>query len=274
MDTGIYNSSDEKHLSVTAAQAKLRERILAFVIGFLAVGLAPAVFFIDRGFGEACFRDSISHYFYEPRAGIFFVMVLTFVGAFLFRYRGERWYDNWIASAGAAAAMMVAFFPTAEIGCSEGQVLDVRPAITVVSPGDAMPDTTQPSLTLPVTGETLIPNEDAVQGGFSEEDFNKRHFYGAIALFLVLLYFTTWAFMRQNAAKDVVDGKFTKIKLFRNGIYGVCAVVMVAGGVTILWGDDWFARPVFVGEAAFLSAFGVSWLVKSRFLWGTLDLRR
>lgn len=264
-----YSSDDEAYLSASPAQGKFRERVTAFIIGVLALGLAPGVFYIDRWGEVSCFRDSISHYFYAPQAGAAFVMALTFVGAFLFRYRGEKLIDNYVASLGAIAALGIAFFPTAGVGCAEGLTLDVRSAFQVIAPAEQDPTPAQILVELANLGDGRVLSR------FSGPLENGIHFGSAGGLFLVLLYFSGYAFTRKNADKDEVDGVFTPVKRIRNGFYWACTAAMVVGGILLVakqFGVTFgLQQPVFWGELVFLTAFGISWMIKGRFLLWSLD---
>ena len=41
-----------------------------------------------------CFRDSLSHFYYDPFLGTVFVGMLVFIGGFLFAYKGETLFEN------------------------------------------------------------------------------------------------------------------------------------------------------------------------------------
>lgn len=98
--------------------------------------------------------------------------------------------------------------------------------------------------------------------------FANVHALAATVLFLVLAYFCYVFFKRAR----VKPGKPAKA---RAGIYAVCGVVMLGSilvlalaGMSSSSGIGHIARVTFYGEAAGLTAFGVSWLTASRVLPG------
>ena len=97
------------------------------------------------------------------------------------------------------------------------------------------------------------------------------HGRAAIALFLVFLYFSIYAFVRTNSPADIDPdtGKWTVMKRVRNLAYLGCSAVMIGAGLIFLgWFPYEIPRPIFWAEAIFLAAFGVSWLIKSRLILG------
>ena len=275
MTIQIYNEDDVKHLKLEPEQAKKRERFLALFIGILAIGLAFGVQIIDAQYDAFCARDSISHYFYEPRAGTFFVMALTVVAAFLYSYRGEKPLDNYVAGGGAIAALLIAFFPTDGVGCDPAEsgsgFIDLRPAIVVSVPSDPAPDGQEQFFDLTPRPDDAAPAEGTVRAEFANERSQTIHGRAAVALFIVFLYFSIYAFTRTNAPVDLIPGtdKWTVMKRVRNLAYWACSAVMLGAGLIFLgWFPYDIPRPIFWAEAIFLAAFGVSWLIKSRLILG------
>ena len=93
------------------------------------------------------------------------------------------------------------------------------------------------------------------------------HFGSALALFLVLSYFSLFLFTKSG-------GSPTPEKTMRNRIYTVCGMVMLVCIVVIglyYWRFQRTAianlKPVFWLESAALWAFGMSWFVKGETLW-------
>ena len=84
------------------------------------------------------------------------------------------------------------------------------------------------------------------------------HYISAITLFIVFIVFSLWLFRNTKVPK--VE-KLPYDKRWRNRIYLICGVVMVA---SVLWaGSSFFTgAPIFWPETMALSAFAVSWLVK------------
>jgi hypothetical protein len=95
------------------------------------------------------------------------------------------------------------------------------------------------------------------------------HFSSAVALFLVLAYFSLFLFTKTGAMPPTLE------KRIRNRIYVACGVVMLACialiGLYYLLGLKRAAvaaiNPVFWLEALALWAFGFSWFVKGETLW-------
>lgn len=84
------------------------------------------------------------------------------------------------------------------------------------------------------------------------------HYISAISLFIVFIVFSLWLFRKTKVPKGE---KLPYDKRWRNRIYLICGVVMVA---SVLWaGSSFFTgAPIFWPETMALSAFAVSWLVK------------
>ena len=95
------------------------------------------------------------------------------------------------------------------------------------------------------------------------------HFVSAVALFLVLAYFSMFLFTKTREGVLPTPEKTT-----RNRIYVACGVIMLAciaaiGLYYALLQDTSVAaiKPVFWLEALVLWAFGCSWFVKGETLW-------
>jgi hypothetical protein len=93
------------------------------------------------------------------------------------------------------------------------------------------------------------------------------HFASAVALFLVLAYFSLFLFTKSGGAP-------TPEKKIRNRVYRVCGVSMLAciGLIGLFyWRLDETAvaqlKPVFWLESLALWAFGISWFVKGETVW-------
>ena len=253
---------DPAYLSQTAGEAEGNQRLVAFIIGLLAIWLAIDVNVLDIIHGPKCARSSISHYFYEPVAGTFFVMALTFVAAFLLAYRGECKWDARIASVAGVAALLVAFFPTSGAGC-HGTEVDLRPDLVVeVIEGQIVPFVFEGSERMYLE---IADPDTLVAGAFSQ----RIHWGAAVILFAVLLYFSAFVFTRVREGIDRVDGVLTRAKKVRNLVYLATSLGMLISFGIILF-DETLAslrlpRPVFIGEALALCCFGIAWLVKGRF---------
>jgi hypothetical protein len=109
-------------------------------------------------------------------------------------------------------------------------------------------------------GVALLPNSGA---GWERT----AHFSSALALFLVLSYFSLFLFTKSSGVR-------TAQKKIRNGIYVGCGVTILACIALIglyYWRleDTPVARfkPVFWLESSALVAFGISWFIKGETLW-------
>ncbi len=267
-------SVDAAYIALSDQDQRSRQRKLAFWIGIMAIGLAPAVLWIDSLFPPGCYRKSISAYFYEPRSGPVFVFILAFVSAFMFRYRGENIWDSILATAAAALAIIVAIVPTdLDVFCTDsGHQVDLRGSITYAleTPRALAMDAT---LFASVTDDAERLSIEDPQELFASAVL--LHVGAAVLLLLVLLYFTAIAFRRKRA-EDFVGDNLRWQKKVRNRIYDFCSVLMItslalAGAGIIGLGADWSLHPVFLGEAGALTGFGIAWLVKGRFWFGWLD---
>ncbi|MEM1234962.1 MAG: hypothetical protein AAGH70_12635 [Pseudomonadota bacterium] len=268
----------ESYLATSPVQEKAFQRRTAFVVGLSTLILPIAVIYYDFQSGPSCARNSISHYFYEPLAGQFFVVLLAFIGGFFLRYKGERPIDGRLAKAGCIAALCVAFFPTGGIGCAEDGAFDVTIGVLFegLSNVSQIGDFTYAlAPVLDAAGEPSPPF--TLTAEFSNSISNIIHKLAAFSLFLVMAWFTAVAFRRVNADVDRgADGDVTPIKRARNAVYLACAVGMAGAALLIIlsfFGVNLVARPVFVGEAVFLILGGISWLVKGRFLLWSIDLQ-
>lgn len=103
-----------------------KDDALPLVIGGLSLTLATLVATLDATYGATCPRDSISHYFYAPIAGSAFIIILGFIAAFMFAYRGQSRWDGWITTIGAFGAIGTAAFPTTGLGCPDGLLFDLK----------------------------------------------------------------------------------------------------------------------------------------------------
>ncbi|MGZ9810546.1 hypothetical protein ACXN5S_08790 [Pseudoroseicyclus sp. H15] len=261
---------DSAYMAQSPAETLQKERATALIIGGIALFLAFGVSLIDRANSLFCQRLSISHYFYEPLAGGFFVAALAFTGAFLIRYRGETRLDGRLASVAGVAAILVGLFPTTNIGCLASGEIDFRPTMVLtLEAGELVPSTFEDATYLGIgdVSALLASRRSAI-----------IHSGAAITLFAILFYFSAWSFTRVRTVDregGEPGGKVGAAKRIRNTIYYACSLGIVAGFVLVgaqTWiaAQGWMARPMYVGEATALASFGVAWLVKSRLLLGFL----
>lgn len=105
---------------MTARQRPEDEIVISYLglrkfIGWLGVGL-PFVLIAGNAVlgrdGERGLQASISDYYYTAMGDVF-VGLLCAIAVFLFSYRGYDWRDNLAGDIAGAAALAVAWFPTA-----------------------------------------------------------------------------------------------------------------------------------------------------------------
>lgn len=280
------HAQNDAYLNRSKDMVLTKQRVMALIIGILALFLAFGVAFLDAWFDPVCARTSISHYFYEPLAGTFFVLTLSFVGAFMIAYEGENRLDGWLATLGGVGGLILAFFPTDGIGCAVGQLVDLRPMLTAEVP----PEFGVEAKPWP---DTFLVEAQAVRIG--GQTTQALHFVGAGLMFAVLWYFSAVVFTRIGARDHVApntDGR-TGLRLekqIRNAVYVFFTLVMTLGIALVVfssagwaqnlslwmarglavpfWANNDFAevaRPVYHGEMLALMAFGFSWLTKGRY---------
>lgn len=131
---------DQNYLDRGMLLVGTKDELLPLVIGVLSLTLATLVATLDATYGATCPRDSISHYFYAPIAGSAFIIILGFIAAFMFAYRGQSALDGWITTLGAIGAIGTAAFPTTGLGCPAPELFDVKliQNIAVVYDNDSM----------------------------------------------------------------------------------------------------------------------------------------
>jgi len=198
-------------------------------IGILGITL-PAFLILGTVIIGKCtqVQDSISHYYFTIM-GDLLVGILCAVAIFLLSYRGYEKIDNITSSLAGIFAMGVAFLATSH---------DPDAACTVRS----LPD---------------ISWRIAV------------HYISAALFFITLSFISIFLFTK---SKGIKTGK----KLLRNKIYVACGIVMLVA-IAIIFALKVFPafghlmakfKPVFWLEWIALIAFGTSWLVKGKFLFG------
>ncbi|MFL4471928.1 hypothetical protein ACERZ8_19360 [Tateyamaria armeniaca] len=249
--------------------AAIDQRALARVVGMVAVGL-PVVLWIashlpsSNPYIDSCFRFSISHFYYAPFWGTVFTGALVFIGAYLIVYKGEDRHDaeKRLASYAGLACFGIALFPTGGWGCDE-VVFAARPMLLF----------------------DLIKGVPVIQGAFDPDRAfmlfkyaSVIHYGSAAVVFFFLAWFCFFVFTAIDDDQRGPDGKPTQVKVIRNALYYAAGTVIVIAilamgtvfavegllGIPVPWWDagNW----TFTCEAAALIAFGVSWLVKGRFI--------
>ncbi|WP_323783405.1 hypothetical protein [Thalassovita sp.] len=244
----------------------LNARQIAVYVGLVAFSL-PIILYTAAWLAPYCRPSSISHSYYIPFWGSYFVGALGFIAVFLFCYPGHTKWDNRLASLGAVGAMLTVIFPTGGDGCAENYFTG-RSLIRYFE------DT---SLTPPGRGQDILYHYDLADLFGYTITSQTLHFTGAALVFSVLAYFALWAFRRDNGegvrktAKGDVELSMRKIQ--RNTIYLICGLTILACMAAIaFWpvktndGTTALFPPIFTLESIALFAFGISWVVKGRLL--------
>jgi hypothetical protein len=234
------------------------QRVLASLVGLVALGLPPVLW--ASQFTNGPLRQSVSHYYYVPFFGDVFVGALVFIGAMLLAWKGESRSEARVTSLAGLAALTVPLLPTSGPGREAGSG-GARVLAEVVLPADA--------------GQPVSVSARAVTGSFFDLFgwAGQLHLVAAGLLFLVLAFLCLVVFTRIDPAANFgPDGMLTANKRRRDGIYRTCGwmILVVIGlmGARKLLAPDlaWWDRNdlTFWCEAAMITAFGASWMVKGR----------
>ena len=235
------------------------QKRLAALVGLVAF-LLPVALLATTWAG--CRRESISDYYYATFAGDLFVAGLAIIATFLFAYQADNLWENRLANVAAAAAIVVALFPTQGPGCDAAK--DYRGRGNYVN--EIAKDATDYAIR--AFDADLHPNPPFTGA-------STVHLLAATALFVMLGAFCLGPFRRVVAGKDTApDGSLTPAKRRRNGIYLASGLVIlgcvaVLGIAAIAWSETsvawWTDRDMtFWLEWVALWAFGLSWAVKGR----------
>ena len=217
--------------------ALLSYYVLRTVIGILGLALPIVVWLGTWALDDEPLLGSISTYYYSSTRD-FFVGVLIAIGAFLATYRGyigreeTVWWrvsDNVLTNVAGLAAIGVALFPTR--ACEAARCCQ------------------------------------AFQGApWTEADWvHPVHLISAGTFFVAMGVMARFAFTKTDRSEP---GAETRIRIYKGAGYVIflCAAGM---GMYGLLPDSVKAalapaRPIFVGEAVGIWAFGVAWLTKGR----------
>jgi hypothetical protein len=258
----------------TDGYAAISQRHLALIVGLVAVGLPVVLFFAAHNpLADTCFRYSISHFYYAPFWGTVFTGSLVFIGAYLIVYKGEDAGGNEkrLATYAGLGAFGVALFPTGGWGC-DADAFTARPLLDL----DLIQDAAQIAPSSFVPGTAVLADPGAAFQLFPYA--SAIHYGSAAVVFFFLAWFCFFVFTAVDADQLGANGKPTQVKVIRNTLYyvagGVIVLAIVALGLSAIlpgifgielpWWDagNW----TFWCEAAALMAFGISWLVKGRFI--------
>lgn len=268
-------------------------RRLNLGIGYVALGLPLALAAVSALTGT-CFRASISHYYFARIGGDILVGALSFIGLmlmFFYGFRapgragcmGWRWYDVALLKLAGLAAVLVAFVPTTGSGCSFDGLDVVRPFLIGATGSDGFHPPGGSVTGTPAFDfwGSLAPFASGVPVALK-----MIHFGAAGVMFLILGYFSVSVFTRVNSPAALESGsrKDRRNAWYRAlgmGIFAVVAVLAVKAAALHLILPDAMAERIealwdrlhltFLFEAAGLVAFGLSWMIKGRFLYAFED---
>lgn len=253
--TQHFQPNPALELTTDTSDSRIQKR-LALLVGWVALGL-PVIMAAGATFGQSCFRDSISHFYYAQFLGSIFVGLLVFIGGFLIAYTGEHWLEDVGSVIAGVGACFIAVFPTTRSGC-ENQGSFLTRVFVEYTPGAS----TEIS---PVSGHSLFQL-------FSKVD--NLHAYAAAALFIYLGLYCLVVLKRVVPERHMHGSKMTAIKRQRNTLYSICgllilACVAVLGVVAFLVSVEfrvkWNAYNLtFIVETIALWAFACAWLTKGR----------
>ncbi|MDA8747396.1 hypothetical protein N9M66_04220 [Litoreibacter sp.] len=184
----------------TLVQFKRQRQIQALWIGILAFLLPIFLYYGHRT--ADCFRDTISHSYYLPFWGDFFVALTCFVGLFLMFYRGQSQPERYLAVFGGLCAVMVAMNPTNGSGCDD---MFAQSRIFFNSHDDLV-----------------------VTSAFPVETFRGNfHLGSAVLLFITLAIFNLFVFTATDKNNDYQTKQDNRNKRIRNFIYKACGWLMI-----------------------------------------------
>lgn len=275
------------------------------IIGYTAFFL-PVVLGVLAAFDTVPFMYSISHFYFMPIASDVLVGALAVIGftlIFMYKYKGDpsaahpahNWWNARLANFAGACALGVALFPTGNFGYhyptmaeTDAPQISARLFVTDAHASGTIyaPDTR-------VGGPTTIDLWQALgMAPCPAKGFCLRanlHMLSAAGMFLILAYFSLCVFTLPQDEKSqkarALGLAAPPVKWWRNLIYrvagGVILLALLGLGLKIvaleyiyteepaktefltLW-DSYYAT--FVLEMLALWAFGISWLVKGRFI--------
>ncbi|MEM1161488.1 MAG: hypothetical protein AAGJ28_11185 [Pseudomonadota bacterium] len=243
----------------------VKAKRLAFYVGLIAFLLAP-VMVLNVWIFEACFRDSISHFYYSRFTGDVLVGALVFIAAFLFAYNGRFRAENTMSKLAGLGALGVAWFPVSDTGCEGSSGFAGRAFITVATDG------TDPLAVSRIV--TPLEGADAFQGMFQFLPFvDAIHFASAGLLLGTLMVFCVFIFTIADPSEKTADGDLLPGKKARNRLYYTCGIFMFGALIVIVLNSaKLISQEIWIGynlmfwmEWVILFFFGICWMTKGRF---------
>jgi hypothetical protein len=230
---------------------------LASLVGVIALAL-PVLLWAS----SACFRASLSSYYFASLSGDLFVAGLAAIATCLLAFTGESRADFWLTTGAAVAALAVALIPTANPGCALGPGYQGRFSAKLAE----------------ADGVVVIESPSPLDSYFAAfRGAAILHDVAALFLLGFLAYLCLVVFTRRVPELHLgPNRRATPIKRLRDGIYRTAGTVIVLGMVLMVvgawvrhragpepsWWDEW--RLTFWSESVALWAFGAAWIVKGR----------
>ena len=234
-------------------------------VGFIAIALPIGCLFaaLISFIPPEDIQNSISHFYYTPIMGDFFVGCLFFNGIllmFMFHTNGKPvpgWkrlsiVESFMMRFAGFAALMIAFFPTNGASDSYGD----EELLRVFSSGEK--------------GSPLFGIESL--GWIATWNL---HYIFAVIMFVTLAYFTAFVFTRDHTTEPgTPETPPSENKLRRNKYYRILGASIIISILMIgIGAKGWLgsveawdaANGTFIFEAVALLAFGFAWLIKGRY---------
>ena len=262
-------------------------------VGYVAL-LLPALLLAVTGVTGTCFYATISHYYFSRIGGDLFVGSLSFIGVMLTffyviepgrtdGYLEHRRMDIALVRLAGICALAIAFLPTTGSGCAYHAGYGARAFLTDLQGSEAFLPAIG-AVTGTVTHDFWASFERFGSPAEVPVALASLHFGAAAVMFSILGYFSACVFTRQNSATSRGADEPGSRKASRNRWYrGLGLAIYVAAGiigfkfavtqwalsapsaerVSAIW-DRWHVT--FVCETVALMSFGLSWLIKGRFL--------
>ncbi|WP_375553968.1 hypothetical protein [Roseovarius mucosus] len=262
-------------------------RRLNLGVGYVALGLPVSLGLVSL-LTNTCFNASISHYYFSRIGGDILVGALSFIGLllmFFYSFRapgregclGWHWYDVVLLKLAGVAAVIVAFVPTTGSGCTySGEV--ARVFLTNASGSEGFHP---PGGTVAGTISYDFWASFAALGADVPTVLKMMHFGAAGVMFLVLGYFSAYVFTRENStaarlAGNRKDRRNLWYRMLGRIIFAVVGVLAIkaallemilplglAQSIEAIWDS---LRLTFLFKSLGLCAFGLSWMIKGRFI--------
>lgn len=240
----------------------ISERRVHLTVGYLALSL-PCVVIALSIFGQTCYYSSLSHYAYGRLSGPIFNGALSTIAILLLFFTAPSpaktsKRDLFIARLAGLNLIVVLLFPTDGSGC----LYDDTPALVWATLSGSQDYPINASLELQEATFSIWST-----WGIHHPILTYLHFWAAGISIVLLGYFPLIAFRRHTPTSGVG-------KPIRNRIYLISGVLVLISMTFILAHLIWFPtshvwvklRATFWLETIALTAFGLSWLTKGRFV--------